>query len=481
MARLFEFVESLADDDMYMAQLSEICGLSSAVDGRRAYRAAVELVERQLLGVSSNPIETKSLLRTVHSLQRSERHAPADIFAAGSSVDDVVFNVFGEDADRVISALTGTLSTSQESARSVLETTTAVVVSSIGQLGGEGLTFEALESLLAAERPEAGAESDELALLTVPDATPATRTRTDERVAAAPAVDGPGKAPKALLLAIPVLLVAGAGVAWLTTSGGDDATTIAFSDETTTATDDDQLQTTTSEGTEAGSDQTSEAAQPAAADAGADDTTGADETAGEDDTDPIVVQEPEVVAGSPPVPIGAPNRYAVMSQGQIFLRGTLTSEEEREQILAAVQQIVGPGMAVSEYVIDPAYQAEENSNGTPVYVEDAVLFATGSNEIAPDFVPLLGVGLRLLQVQPGVTLEVTGHTDSDGSDEANLALSQNRVDVVKEFFVAQGIDPARVIAVGKGESEPRADNGTAEGRQANRRVEFLVKGFSYGG
>lgn len=290
------------------------------------------------------------------------------------------------------------------------------------------------------------------------------------------------------MVAAPAAALVAGGALWLA-SGGDDDATLAFAEETTTEVDPAQADSADAEA------ETTTTGPASAADdtAASDDTVGSDEPVDADDAslpddlaadDPALDEAPSDEAdpgvASPPVPIGAPFHHAVMSQGRIFLRGYVSSAEEQAQIVAAIEQVVGPGNAIGEYVVDPLLAAEEDDTGTPVYIEDTVLFTTGSAEIAPDFEPLLAVGLRLLQVQPGVTLEVTGHTDSLGSDAANLALSQNRVDAVKEFFVAQGIAPERIVAVGKGEAEPRADNDTPEGRQANRRVEFLVKGFSYG-
>lgn len=68
--------------------------------------------------------------------------------------------------------------------------------------------------------------------------------------------------------------------------------------------------------------------------------------------------------------------------------------------------------------------------------------------------------------------EVSGHTDSDGADETNLALSQDRADSVRNYLISQGIDEGRLTAVGYGEANPVQSNDTAEGKAANRRIEF---------
>lgn len=184
-------------------------------------------------------------------------------------------------------------------------------------------------------------------------------------------------------------------------------------------------------------------------------------------------------ADSPPSPPGAPVTHSILANGKIYLRGTVPSEAIEGLIVAAVSEVLGEGNVVSEYVVDPSIPFDPNRSA-PVYIADTVLFAPGSAEIAPDFYPLLGLGVSLIQIQPTVSIEIVGHTDAQGSDQDNLVLSQQRVDAVRTWMVAQGADGDRLVAVGKGETEPRADNSTPEGRQSNRRVEFIISGFEFG-
>ena len=79
-----------------------------------------------------------------------------------------------------------------------------------------------------------------------------------------------------------------------------------------------------------------------------------------------------------------------------------------------------------------------------------------------------------LQENPEVKVEISGHTDSKGSDEYNQRLSEARAKAVYEYFIAQGVDKFRLAYAGYGESRPIATNDTEEGRQQNRRVELNI-------
>ncbi len=82
--------------------------------------------------------------------------------------------------------------------------------------------------------------------------------------------------------------------------------------------------------------------------------------------------------------------------------------------------------------------------------------------------------IDFLNRNPTVEIEIAGHTDSRGSDDYNLRLSQGRTQAVVDYLISQGISPNRLQAVGYGESRPIDTNETEEGRAKNRRVEFTI-------
>lgn len=82
--------------------------------------------------------------------------------------------------------------------------------------------------------------------------------------------------------------------------------------------------------------------------------------------------------------------------------------------------------------------------------------------------------LRFLQENPGVRVEISGHTDNTGSASYNVQLSEKRAAAVNNYLVSQGISPGRLIPKGYGSQQPIADNDSEEGRQKNRRIEFKI-------
>lgn len=75
---------------------------------------------------------------------------------------------------------------------------------------------------------------------------------------------------------------------------------------------------------------------------------------------------------------------------------------------------------------------------------------------------------------PDTNIQIFGYTDSSGSDEYNLNLSEQRAASVKSYLSSKGITAARIVTKGLGEADPIADNATPDGRAKNRRVEFAI-------
>jgi outer membrane protein OmpA-like peptidoglycan-associated protein len=101
-------------------------------------------------------------------------------------------------------------------------------------------------------------------------------------------------------------------------------------------------------------------------------------------------------------------------------------------------------------------------------------FDTDSSVLKPGYTPTLNKIARVLNQYGKTTVSVIGHTDSVGTDAYNQALSERRAQSVLDYFAGQNVNPLRLESYGRGETEPRADNGTEAGRTLNRRVELWI-------
>jgi outer membrane protein OmpA-like peptidoglycan-associated protein len=121
-------------------------------------------------------------------------------------------------------------------------------------------------------------------------------------------------------------------------------------------------------------------------------------------------------------------------------------------------------------------ETRREARGLIINLSD-VLFDTGQATLKPGAREKLSKLAGILLAYPGAyRIEVEGHTDSVGSDDSNLKLSQGRADSVHDYLLQSGVKPDRMIAArGFGESTPVADNDTAAGRQVNRRVEIIIE------
>jgi len=103
-----------------------------------------------------------------------------------------------------------------------------------------------------------------------------------------------------------------------------------------------------------------------------------------------------------------------------------------------------------------------------------VFFVFAKTELLKESKTELDRVVAILGRYPGMEIEIAGHTDSVGDDASNLALSDGRAAAIRTYLVEHGIAAARLSSRGYGESRPVATNDTEEGRQFNRRVEFVI-------
>jgi outer membrane protein OmpA-like peptidoglycan-associated protein len=125
--------------------------------------------------------------------------------------------------------------------------------------------------------------------------------------------------------------------------------------------------------------------------------------------------------------------------------------------------------------LNEVLQTTDTPRGLVVNMAD-VLFETGKFALSQDAQLKLAKLSGIIQAHPGLNLAIEGHTDTTGSGDFNMKLSQQRADTVRQFLISQGLSPDTITAQGMGQDNPVADNSTAAGRKMNRRVEIIVSG-----
>lgn len=108
-------------------------------------------------------------------------------------------------------------------------------------------------------------------------------------------------------------------------------------------------------------------------------------------------------------------------------------------------------------------------------VMENIYFETDKYELLPESFSELNKLVKIMKENPSMTINIKGHTDSDGGTDHNQKLSENRANSVHDYLVDQGINKERLSHEGHGASQAIADNSTTQGKQKNRRVEFVTK------
>ena len=145
--------------------------------------------------------------------------------------------------------------------------------------------------------------------------------------------------------------------------------------------------------------------------------------------------------------------------------------------------IVGAG--VGAYMDVQESKLREQLQGTGVQVvregdnirlimPGSITFQTDSYNLRPEFYATLNSVALVLSKYADTTIRVTGHTDNTGARQYNQTLSERRANSVADYLATQNVARSRMLVQGLGFDQPMADNGTAEGRARNRRVELYI-------
>jgi outer membrane protein OmpA-like peptidoglycan-associated protein len=103
-----------------------------------------------------------------------------------------------------------------------------------------------------------------------------------------------------------------------------------------------------------------------------------------------------------------------------------------------------------------------------------IVFAPNSDVISPDFTNILDRLIQKIDFEKVRKMEIIGHTDNTGSDSYNEKLSLRRAHSIANYLITKQMRPEKIICMGKGKTNPVADNTTEMGRQNNRRVEIIL-------
>jgi outer membrane protein OmpA-like peptidoglycan-associated protein len=158
------------------------------------------------------------------------------------------------------------------------------------------------------------------------------------------------------------------------------------------------------------------------------------------------------------------------------------AEQQAQQAQAAAAQSEQEKERIREQLreqLNVILETRETARGLIVNLSD-VLFDTASANLKPGAREKLARVAGILGSHPDLHIQIEGHTDSVGGDDYNQQLSERRAASVRAYLVQQRVPPTAVATAGFGESRPVATNGTAAGRQQNRRVEIVVTGESIG-
>ena len=170
----------------------------------------------------------------------------------------------------------------------------------------------------------------------------------------------------------------------------------------------------------------------------------------------------------------------VVSDREIKLSGDALYDAAAAQIRAGLAKDFPQGWQVkAEISVKPASAPVDPTVCQQLFSDllarGKIRFESGRATIDPDSAGLLDRLIETALRCPAANIEIAGHTDADGGDAFNQALSEKRAQAVMDYLVKAGLPASRFTATGYGSTQPVASNDTDEGKAQNRRIDFLVK------
>ncbi|WP_315702749.1 MULTISPECIES: OmpA family protein [unclassified Bradyrhizobium] len=170
----------------------------------------------------------------------------------------------------------------------------------------------------------------------------------------------------------------------------------------------------------------------------------------------------------------------MVSEREIKISGDALYDEAARQIQSGLAKDVPQGWQVkAEITVKPAAGPVDATVCQQLFSDllgkTRIRFETGRADIDRDSTGLLDRIVEIALRCPSANIEIAGHTDAEGDEAANQALSQKRAQAVVDYLVKAGLPADRFTAVGHGSTQPIASNDTSDGRAQNRRIDFVVR------
>ena len=165
------------------------------------------------------------------------------------------------------------------------------------------------------------------------------------------------------------------------------------------------------------------------------------------------------------------NQIVMQARNRDAANAQASAEAAKNQAAAAQAQLASAQQQLADL------QAKQTDRGVVVTLGD-VLFDTGKSTLKPGATSAIGRLSTFLAQNPNTKVLIEGHTDSVGSDDYNIGLSERRARAVATELESRGTPDSQIQTLGRGKDMPVATNGTPEGRQQNRRVEIVFSDAS---